>query len=103
MSCASATDHGKPFMSTPFSPPASTKQGNRHEHHARAVRSRKPRPEPLPHAFGYTIDDACCMTGVGRTKLYSIIAEGKLQVSRAAGRTIVLGDSLRALLATDAV
>jgi hypothetical protein len=83
MPCASSTDHGKALMNTPFSPPASTAEpGNRHDRRAAAVRSREPRPEPLPHAFDYTIGDACRMTGVGRTKLYSMISKGKLQVSR---------------------
>jgi hypothetical protein len=90
-------------MSTTLPPITTAEPGNRHEHLTAALRDRKPRPAPLPHAFGYTIDDSCRMTGVGRTKLYSMISQGKLQVSRAAGRTIVLGDSLRALLATNAV
>ena len=59
----------------------------------------KPRSEPLPGAFSYTIPDACRMTGIGRTKLYELIAAERIKVSRAAGRVLVLGDSLRALLA----
>jgi hypothetical protein len=61
--------------------------------------SKKPRPAPLPNALAYTIPDACRVTGIGRTKLYELIAAERIKVSRAAGRVLVLGDSLRALLA----
>jgi hypothetical protein len=60
--------------------------------------SRKPRPAPLPDAIGYTIPDACRVSGVGRTKMYELIAKKRIKVSRAAGRVIVVGDSLRELL-----
>jgi hypothetical protein len=38
------------------------------------------------------------MGGPGRTKTYALAAEGKLRLVRVAGRTLVDGDSLRALL-----
>jgi hypothetical protein len=53
---------------------------------------------PLPNAIAYTIPDACRISGIGRTKLYELIAAERIKVSRAAGRVLVLGDSLRALL-----
>ena len=59
---------------------------------------RKPRPDPHPHALTYTIDDTGRITGLGRTNIYGLIRDGKLKVSRAAGRTLVIGDSLRALI-----
>jgi hypothetical protein len=62
----------------------------------------KPRPAPLPHAFAYTIEDACLMGGFGRSKAYELIAAKKLKVSRAAGRTLIVGDSLRALITDSA-
>jgi hypothetical protein len=63
--------------------------------------SQKPRPAPLPDALAYTIPDACRVTGIGRTKLYELIGAKRIRISRAAGRVLVLGDSLRALLNTD--
>ena len=49
--------------------------------------------EPL----GYRINDASKAAGVGRTSIYKLIAEGKLEVVKVAGRTIIVGASLRAL------
>ena len=63
---------------------------------------RKPRPAPLPDALAYTVQDACRVAGIGRTKLYELIGANRLKVSRAAGRVLVLGDSLRTLLTSEA-
>ena len=54
---------------------------------------------PLPNAFGYTVRDACRMGGFGRTSLYKMAKDGRLVLLKAAGRTLVSGDSLRTLLA----
>lgn len=62
------------------------------------ARPRKPRPDPLPNAFSYTVPDACRMGGFGTTKAYELIRQGRLKVTKVAGRTLILGDSLRALL-----
>lgn len=62
----------------------------------------KPRLDPLPHALSYTIEDTSRITGLGRTKIYDLIRDKKLQVCRAAGRTLVVGDSVRALIRGDA-
>ena len=67
------------------------------------AQSRKPRPAPLPNALAFTVADDCRVAGFGRTKLYQLIGDGRLKVTRAAGRVLVLGDSLRALLGVDAV
>jgi hypothetical protein len=64
---------------------------------------RKSRPAPRPDAFAYTIHDACLLTGIGRTKLYQLINAQHLQVSRAAGRVLVVGDSLRAMFSASRV
>ena len=70
--------------------------------HDKPRRKRTPRPAPLPDAIAYTVADACRIAGIGRTKLYELIGANRLKVSRAAGRVLVLGDSLRALLTADA-
>jgi hypothetical protein len=77
--------------------------GNRHERRvATACERRRERATPLPNALGYTVDDACRMGGFGRTTAYALRNEGKLTFIKVAGRTIVVGDSLRALLGVDA-
>ena len=53
---------------------------------------------PLPHAFSYTVADACRMSGIGRTLIYKLAKNGRLQLLKAGGRTLVTGDSLRALI-----
>jgi hypothetical protein len=56
------------------------------------------RPAPLPNALAYRIDEVPLMGGPSRTKTYALAAEGKLRLIRVAGRTLVDGESLRALL-----
>jgi excisionase family DNA binding protein len=51
-------------------------------------------PEPL----AYTVADACRVSTIGKTKLYQLISEGKLDVRRIGKRTIILAESLRALI-----
>jgi hypothetical protein len=48
------------------------------------------------------VDEVALMGGPHRTKLYALAAEGKLKLVKVAGRTLVCGDSLRALLRGDA-
>jgi len=52
--------------------------------------------DPMAHAF--TIQDAQSMGAPGRTKIYALAKQGRLTLLRVAGRTLVKGDSLRALL-----
>jgi excisionase family DNA binding protein len=46
----------------------------------------------------YRIDEAVVATGIGRTKLYQLIKEGKLQARRAEGTTVILRDELQRYL-----
>ncbi len=55
-------------------------------------------PPPHADALAYTVDHACRMAGFGRTLLYKLAKEGKLRLLKVAGRTLVCGDSLRALI-----
>jgi hypothetical protein len=59
---------------------------------------RRTRPAPLPNALAYRVDEVPLMGGPKRTKLYELAAEGHLKLVKVAGRTLVDGDSLRALL-----
>ncbi len=65
-------------------------------------RRRTARPSPLPNALAYRVDEVALMGGPHRTKLYALAAAGKLKLVKVAGRTLVCGDSLRALLRGEA-
>lgn len=45
-----------------------------------------------------TIADTQRVTGLGRTKLYELIGDGKLKVVKVGRRTLVRTDSIRALV-----
>lgn len=51
-------------------------------------------PEPL----AYSINDACRVTSIGRTRLYELIAEGKLSTVSVGRRRLVKAESVRKLL-----
>ena len=57
-------------------------------------------PDPMAHAF--TIPDAQAMGAPGRTKIYELAKSGSLKLLKVAGRTLVDGASLRALLGVTA-
>lgn len=50
--------------------------------------------EPL----AYSIADACRVTSIGRTRLYNLIAEGRLEVRKIGRRSLIPATSLRALI-----
>lgn len=50
--------------------------------------------EPL----AYGVNDAVRVSGLGRTTLYALKAQGKLKMVKVAGRTLIPADSLRALI-----
>jgi hypothetical protein len=61
----------------------------------------KPKQEPLPplpNALVYSIRDVRRMGGPGKTSIYALAKAGKLKLVRIGSRTLVDGDSLRALL-----
>lgn len=47
-----------------------------------------------------TVPVALAITGIGRTKLYALIAEGRVKIVKVDGRTLVNYASLEALTAT---
>ena len=63
---------------------------NRHERRA------------APKRLAVTIDDACEITGLGRTKIYELIGQGKLKAVSIGRRRLVLMESIEALLLPDA-
>jgi len=48
--------------------------------------------------LAYTVSEACAALGIGRTSLYKLIAERKLQTVRIAGRRLIPVAAARALL-----
>lgn len=60
--------------------------------HARQFRRETLKP------ISTTVDDTCRITGLGRTKVYELIAEGKLQTTTIGRRRLVLFASIEALV-----
>jgi excisionase family DNA binding protein len=48
--------------------------------------------------IAYTIQEATRQSGVGRSKIYEAISEGKLLARKMGRRTLILDDDLRAWL-----
>lgn len=86
-------------------PKAIAVRPNAPEHNAfDRARPVLPRPSAVPvnhFPLGYRINDACRAAGLGRTSIYKLIADGKLKVVKMAGRTLIVGDSLRAYFSLD--
>jgi hypothetical protein len=72
---------------------ASTDENPRKRERARA--------EPSRNAFAFTIEDAQAMGAPGKTKIYQLAESGRLKLFSVDGRTMISGDSLRALLGAD--
>lgn len=53
----------------------------------------------IPDKLAYSISEAIAATSLRRTRLYSLIKKGDLEVVRIGGRTLIPADSLRALIA----
>jgi excisionase family DNA binding protein len=50
--------------------------------------------------LAYTVPEAVKATGLARTRLYEMAAEGRITFRRAGRRTVILADDLRNLLAS---
>lgn len=53
----------------------------------------------LQAVIAYGITDACKILGIGRTNLYRLIGENKIEARQCGGRTLIPADSLRAFIA----
>jgi len=49
--------------------------------------------------LAYSIRDACLATGLGRTYIYELIKQKKLQTRKLGKRTLIPAESLRLLIA----
>ena len=55
-------------------------------------------PEHFPEPLAYSVADACRVSRIGRTRLYQLIGEGRLQTRKIGKRTLIPAASLRALI-----
>ena len=57
-------------------------------------------PMTIDNRLAYSIKDTCELSSLGKTRIYELIGEGALEVTRIGRRTLVRGESLRKLLET---
>lgn len=50
----------------------------------------------MPHKIAMTVNEAVSYSGIGRTKLYDLVKEGKLTPKKLGTRTLILTDELDA-------
>lgn len=55
-----------------------------------------------PQPLAYSVADACKVSSIGKTRLYALIAEGRLEVRKIGKRTLIPAVSLRALIEGEA-
>jgi excisionase family DNA binding protein len=55
---------------------------------------------PHIHKLAYSIHEACEASSLGRTTIYALIGQGRLQAVRVGGRTVIPAESLSNLLAS---
>lgn len=53
--------------------------------------------DPEPERITVRIREACRITGIGRSKLYELIAEGEIEIVKVGAMTLIPVDSLKAL------
>jgi excisionase family DNA binding protein len=49
---------------------------------------------------GLSVQEACAVAGLGRTKIYEAITDGRLKARKCGKRTLILRDELRQFLAS---
>jgi excisionase family DNA binding protein len=64
-------------------------------------KAAEPSTMPFAQRFTCTIDDACEVTGLGRTKLHELIGAGRIVTTTIGRRRLVVVRSLLALLDTN--
>jgi excisionase family DNA binding protein len=57
---------------------------------------------PESPKLAFTVAEACHAVGIGRSKLYQLISQGRIETRKIGSRTIILADSLRDLVANGA-
>ena len=65
---------------------------------ARSIEPNRQSRRHPPKPVSATIDDTCHITGLGRTKVYELIGEGKLKAIAIGRRRLVLYSSIEELI-----
>jgi excisionase family DNA binding protein len=65
-----------------------------------ATNERHGKVVPFRERLSCTVDEACAVTGLGRTKLYELIGSGQLITTTIGRRRLVIVRSLLELVAT---
>lgn len=58
--------------------------------------------DPNSRPLAYSLKDACAVSSLGRTTLYTHINSGRLKAIRVGGRTLIPAESLHTLLSGEA-
>jgi excisionase family DNA binding protein len=58
----------------------------------------RPRRQPHGEPIAVTVDDAQHLTGLGSTKIYELIQQGKLRSVTVGRRRLILSESIKTLL-----
>ncbi|MET3472077.1 excisionase family DNA binding protein [Novosphingobium sp. 1529] len=65
-----------------------------------SIPSGQAKPEPYrTDPLTVRIPEACRLTGIGRSKLYELIAEGSIEIVKVGGMTLIPFESLKQLIA----
>jgi hypothetical protein len=79
-------------------PEQTTQGGPKNRRERRVTTHERGHEAPPVNAFAFRINDACRMGGFGRTLAYELVKQDKLKLLRVGGRSLICGDSLRALM-----
>ncbi len=63
----------------------------------------KSNPDGSHQPIAYSVSEACRVSSLGRTKIYQLISEGKLDARKLGTRTLILADSLDHLIRSEKV
>lgn len=55
------------------------------------------------HAISMSVNDACRLIGIKRTKMYQLISSGSIQIAKVGKRTLVLTSSILSFLESSRV
>lgn len=59
-------------------------------------------PNVIIEPLAYSVSEACRVSSLGRTRLYQLIGEGRLEARKIGRRTLIPAASLRALIEGEA-
>ena len=63
----------------------------------------KSKSDDTHQPIAYSVAEACRVSSLGKTKIYELIADGKLEARKLGKRTLILADSLEHLIRSEKV